>query len=375
MRISIHYIYILLSIILLSTPLYASTDKIAKQRSLIATLEKQIAGSEQEVAKLRRDRAANEVTVKKLASQIETRNRLLSAQQAEVAVLRGEISTADLNISSLSKQLGEERVYYSQMVREAYRSYSSHNTLTYLFTATDFQDMARRVANLRAVSQMRERRIERVDSLTKAIGSQRDQLVERKGELDRVVADLKRQKQSLESDQRSARASISKMSAKEREVLKQSVLQQKQRASAIKELQKLIKDNEAGASFTTKIRGLKLPVQGGRVKQYKDNMAEIVGLKGAKISAVYEGKVVDVRRNRITGKYDVYIAHGEYITSYAGLSEVSVAKDALVLRDSVIGVIGEAVDIITMQSEHKIVFGVYPPTSNVTMKASTIFSK
>ncbi|WP_279057433.1 hypothetical protein [Alistipes communis] len=36
--------------------------------------------------------------------------------------------------------------------------------------------------------------------------------------------------------------------------------------------------------------------------------------------------MVDVKRNRITNRFDVYIAHGQYITSYANLNSVSVAK-------------------------------------------------
>ena len=38
----------------------------------------------------------------------------------------------------------------------------------------------------------------------------------------------------------------------------------------------------------------------GRVKRYKENMAEITGPKGAHVISIYDGKVVDVKRNRIT---------------------------------------------------------------------------
>ena len=68
------------------------------------------------------------------------------------------------------------------------------------------------------------------------------------------------------------------------------------------------------------------------MKRYRDNMAEITGPKGARITAIYEGKVVDVKRNRITNRFDVYIAHGQYITSYANLNSVSVAKGQTVAK-------------------------------------------
>ena len=104
------------------------------------------------------------------------------------------------------------------------------------------------------------------------------------------------------------------------------------------------------------------------MKRYRDNMAEITGPKGARITAIYEGKVVDVKRNRITNRFDVYIAHGQYITSYANLNSVSVAKGQTVAKNS-------AVDIQTMKTEYRLVFGIYPPAGAKKMRASDCFRK
>ena len=90
------------------------------------------------------------------------------------------------------------------------------------------------------------------------------------------------------------------MTAREKAVLREKDRQEEQLDTAIAELQKLTKGNKAGASFSTRTSNLNLPVEGGRVKRYRDNMAEITGPKGARITAIYEGKVVDVKRNRIT---------------------------------------------------------------------------
>jgi len=85
--------------------------------------------------------------------------------------------------------------------------------------------------------------------------------------------------------------------------------------------------------------------------------------------------VVDVKRNRITNRFDVYIAHGQYITSYANLNSVSVAKGQTVAKNSAIGVIGPAVDIQTMKTEYRLVFGIYPPAGAKKMRASDCFRK
>ena len=236
-------------------------------------------------------------------------------------------------------------------------------------------DMARRVSNMRAVALLREQYIREIDSLSNQLSVERSDLQIKQTELTRIVRSLESQRTKLQRDVNSARANIRTMSTKERNELREKELRKKQLSNAVLELQKLIKNNQAGASFSNKTSNLNLPVVGGRVKLYKDNMAEVVGAAGAKVVAIYDGKVVDVRVNRITNKIDLYIAHGEYITSYSGLESVSVAKDTLVKSNSVVGVIGESIDIITLQSEHKIVFGIYPPAGKPRVSAKSVFTK
>ena len=114
---------------------------------------------------------------------------------------------------------------------------------------------------------------------------------------------------------------------------------------------------------------------GGRVRRYKGNMAEISGPKEAQVISIYDGKVVETKRNRITGKYEVFIAHGEYITSYANLGSVCVGKGQKIARNQQIGTIGSSVDFETMQTEYRIVFGIYPPDPKQTMRAENCFRR
>ena len=144
---------------------------------------------------------------------------------------------------------------------------------------------------------------------------------------------------------------------------------------AIDELRRLTKGNKEGASFSKLTSNLNLPVVGGTVRKYKGNMAEIVGRRDAAVNTIYAGKVLDIKRNRITNKYDVYVAHGEYISTYANLSEVCVAKDAKVAKNQRIGTIGSSVNLTSMEMEYKMVFGIYSPNPNEVMQASQCFKK
>ncbi|MFR9669466.1 MAG: peptidoglycan DD-metalloendopeptidase family protein [Rikenellaceae bacterium] len=362
-------------IVAIALPISAQSDKIAVQRAKIATLEKQIAQSQSEAEKLRKSRSAHESQVRSLANQIEQRNQLIRVQQGQINILNDDIKLCNHNLDSLEVLFSQQRDAYSSMVRDAYRTYRQNTILSYIFTSEDFSDLSRRLVYVRSVARIRSERIERIRELSHEMEQQRDRLENSSQELTSTVDKLAKQRVNLEHNISSARSSISQMSRQEKQALAASQLKQKQLDSAISELQKMVKGNQQGASFSNKTSNLNLPVVGGKVKRYMDNMAEIVGSQGSKVISIYEGKVVEVKQNRITGNYDVYVAHGEYITTYAGLSAVMVSKGSSVTRNAALGVVGTAIDLTTMNSEYKIVFGIYPPNASTKMKASDCFKK
>ncbi len=368
---------LLLTLILATDSLQAQTDqkKIADQKRKIETLERQIADREREISSLKKGRSTAEERARKLARQIETRNTLLNETEAEERDLKRETAAADSSARTLAASLELHRERYAGMVREAWRNYRHNNYLSYLFASEDFADVARRIANLREVASLRERQMKVIDSLKAQTAKQQALLEHRRHALDSVQESLQKQKKRLQEDAAEARASVKQLSKKEQSALKKKVEQERLLDDAIAELRKLTKGNKQGASFSKSTSNLNLPVAGGKVKKYMGNMAEISGPKGAEIRAIYEGKVVDVKRNRITGKYDVYVAHGEYITSYANLSAVVVERDSSVKRNQKIGTIGSSVDVITMQNEYTLVFGIYPPDPKQKMLASDCFRK
>ena len=368
----------ILTLFLLFAALAASAQadrKIEQQKRVIAALEQKIAAEEREISKLKEGRAATEVRVRRLARQIDSRNQLLEETEKQARLLRGEIDRTDSVAGDLGRSLDRNRTQYAEMVREAYRNYRHNNYLTYIFSSRDFADMARKITNLREVASMRERKLQDIAALSKQVAEEKELLDRRKRSLDSVTLKLKAQKQKLERDARNARTSIRQLSQKEKTALQRKISQEQQLDVAIGELRKLTKGNKEGDSFSTKTKGLRLPVTAGRVKRYKENMAEITGPKGAHVISIYDGKVVDVKRNRITNKYDVYVAHGEYITSYANMGSICVEKGQKVARNAQLGTIGSAVNIMTMETEYKLVFGIYPPNPGQKLRAENCFKK
>lgn len=349
--------------------------RIAEQKRIIAELEEQVKQDEKRLSEIKKDKSTALKRVNSITSQINSRNTLLNRTEKEINSIEKNIENNNKMITLTSQKLAEERDKYAEMVRETYRNHKQNNYITYILASKSFSDVSRRIANIRAVASLRAERMRRIDSLNQQLGEQQLSLSERKHSLDSVQRKAEAQKLKLQSDVKAAKQAMNQLSSKERAALKDKMESEERLDAAINELRKLTKGNTEGASFSRNTTNLNLPVDGGRVRRYKGNMAEIISAKGATVRSIYDGKVVEVKRNRINGKYDVFVAHGEYITSYANLDDVSVEKGQKVAKNSRLGEVGASVNITTMESEYKLVFGIYSPNPKEVMRAADCFKK
>ena len=371
----------LLMALLAALPLFAVAQsaeekaRIAEQRRLVEQLEKEVEASEKALSAIKKDKSTAQQRVKSITRQINSRNQLLTRTEREIGSIERNITLNDSLIAQTDRQIIMERERYAEMVREAHRNYKQNNYITYLLASKSFTDAARRIANIRAMATLRAERLHRIDSLAVALNTQQEELTQRRHALDSVRGKAEAQRKKLQGDVRSAEQAMKQLTSREQKALREQMENEERLDAAIDALRRLTKGNTEGASFSRSTSNLNLPVVGGRVKEYKGNMAVVTGAKGAAVRSIYDGKVVEVRRNRISGKYDVFVAHGEYITSYAGLDNVTVAKDAKVAKNGTIGTIGASVNLTSMQPEYRIVFGIYSPNPKETMRAADCFNK
>ena len=349
--------------------------RIAEQRRIIEQLERELEEDEKNLKSIKKDKSTAQQRVRNITRQINSRNQLLNRTEREIGSIERSISRNDSLLRQTEQSYATERERYAEMVREAYRNHKQNNYITYLLASENFNDAARRIANIRAIATLREERLHRMDSLSKALDEQQKSLSARRQSLDSVQRKAEAQRKKLQSDVTSAKKTMSQLSKREQAALKEKMESEERLDAAIDALRKLTKGNKEGASFSRSTSNLNLPVVDGRVREYKGNMAEIVGAKGADVRSIYDGKVVEVRRNRITGKYDVFVAHGEYITSYANLDNVVVRKEQKIAKNGVLGEVGASVNLTTMKTEYKMVFGIYSPNPKEVMRAANCFKK
>ena len=376
-------IYMLIVALLMALPQCVMSQKqtaeekarIAEQRRIVEQLEKELEEDEKRLNSIKKDKSTAQQRVRSITKQINSRNQLLNRTEREIGSIERSIVKNDSLLSQTQRRYDTERENYAEMVREAYRNYKQNNYITYILASESFTDAARRIANIRAMAVLREERLLRMDSLAKSIEEQQASLTERRRTLDDVQRKAEAQRKKLQGDVSSAKKAMSQLSKREQAALKEKMASEERLDAAIDALRKLTKGNSVGASFSRTTSNLNLPVVGGRVREYKGNMAEIIGAKGADVRSIYEGKVVEVRRNRISGKYDVFVAHGEYITSYANLDNVVVRKDQKIEKNGTLGEVGASVNLTTMNTEYKMVFGIYSPNPKEVLRAANCFKK
>ena len=349
--------------------------RIKEQRKVVEELEEQLAKDELRLKEIKEDKSNALKRMQTITKQINSRNTLLTRTEGEIISIEKNIALTDSKIEQTKEEYDTEREKYAEMVREAYRNYKQNNYATYILASDNFTDIARRIANIRAVASLRAARLHRIDSLGKVLVVEQAELAERRHTLDSVQRKAEEQRNKLQKDVKSAQRTMNQLSSKEQAALRDKMEVEERLDAAIDALRKLTKGNKEGDSFSRTTTNLNLPVDGGTVRRYKGNMAEIVGRKGATVRSIYDGKVVEVKRNRISGQYDVFVAHGEYITSYANLESVVVQKDAKIGKNKALGVIGSSVNLTTMEPEHKMVFGIYSPKPTETMRAADCFKK
>lgn len=365
---------LILTLLYFIAPIAAQNKKIDQQKKVIAQLEQNIAKEEKQLARLKRDKASAEQQIESLTRQIEERNALIKETEEQIKELTVEVEASEARLEQLGVQHQELEESVGEIVRTAYRNYRYQNHLTYIFSAKSFTELAHRIAFLRVATLYRRTQIADVLSVRSDVQAEHNTLTKRRTELSKTKRQLDKQRTKLQSNIKEAKREIGKMSDKQKKIMRAKMNHEEQLNSAIKELRKLIKGNKTGGSFSKKLTGLKLPVENGKVKGYpNENMAEILGAEGAAVYSVYEGKVVEITLNKGNKKYDVYIAHGEYLTSYAGLSEVKVEKGATVKTNEHIGTIGKAINISTFELEYRIIFSIYAPSPDVTMSAAACF--
>ncbi|MDE6861617.1 MAG: peptidoglycan DD-metalloendopeptidase family protein [Alistipes sp.] len=349
-----------------------SKSAVEKQRAKVESYKRDLEQCKRRMKEIIASKSSASRQIEQLRTQMNLRNNLIHETEEEMRLLQQQIDNSDSVATVLGAEIERNRAIYAEMVREAWRNYRQNNYTTYLFSARGVSDAARRTANIRRIAEMRAQKVDEIASQEQELGEYRAELNRRKHELDSVSLSLASERNALRQDISDVRSRLNKLSANEKKTLSEQNSYQKRLDAAAEELRRLTKGNTEGASFTDKTSNLNLPVEGGSVMRYSNNVAYVKGRKGAKVVSIYDGKVVKIDRDN-TNRFSVFVAHGGYISTYVHLGSVCVAEGDKIKKNQQIGTVGIGIDDEGRESIY-MNFALYNP-SGKKLNAANCFKK
>lgn len=352
----------------------ATKDKEKLQRTK-QKLEEEIRYTNDQLEKTQKNKQTSLNKLLLLSKQIKSREALIDAINRELNDVQVKISVENLQIDRMSKQLQELKSEYARMIYYAYRTMNGQNKLMFIFSARDFNQAYQRLKYYQQYAAYRRRQAERIESTQTAINRQRKELEDIKNQKLSLVESQQIEKQKLDREKTEKAKAVREFSSKEKQLL--ATLRTKQKAADRLEfaIEKLIADEiraseerlrksaagenrsanaskttgnrstmaltprekELSSSFSANRGRLPWPCDRGFISgsfgehahpvleyvKVKNNGIDIMTERGSQVKSVFNGRVSRVlslpNLNRV-----VIIRHGEYLTVYSNLGEVSV---------------------------------------------------
>lgn len=362
------YLLFMIALSFYNNSTYAQT--INSLEGEISTYKKRI----EEAEKMLKTKGSQEQdNLQKLAlirSQINNRENIVKNMNKQSSILDTRIKTNAKNITTLTSEQKELRDEYSEMMVKGYKNFLFNNSLTFLFSAKDFNDLQIRLFYLRKYSNMRYELSVELDEKARKIENLNDSLSVKKREYEALAAKTKKEITSLNDDTKRYNSVLSTLSKDKNKLLTeikqnqqniknlQNRIQQIIAEEARKEKERLAKLTQANmekhmASSTAfaKYQGkLIWPTEKGVISERFGKHAHplqsnlTVDNKGlnfqvpnnSPIKAVFAGVVTKIFFFQGINN-SIMIKHGDYYTTYSGLTDVNVSVGDTVILGQEIG--------------------------------------
>jgi len=378
-------------ILFVSFVLYCNAQTSDQLKVNKKNLEAEIADTKKLLQETQKKENTSLQQISLLRKQISNREKLITELNTQIFNFEIEL---DLNLKlsqSLDKKLEYMKADYERIVYLAFKNRRMIDKITFLFSADDFSQMYRRMKFFTIFSDNIKRQAEEIKKTQQEIAEKNAKILSIKEEKLALLDNKEKEIVSLEKDRTAKTKTLDELKKKEKQLaseLKVKQTKQKEIEAAIKKAieQEILAANKkkaekggtaAGTASTKKPSSTvleytpeekatsnsfsgnkgKLPwpvAKGATINsfgKYKNPdvpsvMMESKGIDilvepNTQVRAVYEGVVYGILDMGSVGKV-VIIRHGEYITVYQGLADVSVKKDDKVTSKQNIGTVGKS---------------------------------
>ena len=315
--------------------------------------------------------------LKDLKDKIKTRERLITSITNESNELGNEIYLNQLEINQNNRDLKTLKKEYAEMIFKSYKSKSQNSRVMFLLSSENFYQGYKRFQYMKQYTSFRKKQGEKIQQKTIELQVLTDTLSLKKELKQHLLTEKKEEQLVVEKEKREQENLLTTVKKKESKYRKQIRKFQREEARIDALIDKAIRaaiaasNKKAGAKssnnavfkltaeakvlaskFTSNKGKLPWPVEKGYVSTYygrqphpivktatiQSNGVRITTNKGSKARVVFEGTVLQVQVMSGNRKA-VLIQHGNYITVYKNLENVSVRKGDKVKTKQIIGTI------------------------------------
>jgi septal ring factor EnvC (AmiA/AmiB activator) len=355
-------------------------------------LHKDIEYTNKLLSQTRKNKSASLNQLITLNKKITYRSELIGTIHTEINTVDQQITYTNSQIDSILGRLDELKKHYADLLYFAYKNQGAFSKLSFIFSASDFNQAYQRLKYLQQLSSYRVHQRNLIRELADSLRGKKDNLAGVRTEKSQLLTVQQKEKKNLDKEKNEQIAMVNTLSGKEKKL--KADLKDKQKLEA--KLNKLIENairkeiesaqlaakKKAQSTMTASVnkkktkveskpyvlsatpetiklsndfennRGkLPWPVEQGFISSsygrhahpvWKDVVVNNSGVdinssKGAKVRTIFEGKVTKVIV--IMNKYAVIVQHGEYFTVYSNLQDVSVKSGDMITIKQVIGTV------------------------------------
>ncbi|TSA24701.1 MAG: hypothetical protein D4R67_11360 [Bacteroidetes bacterium] len=300
-----------------------------------------------------------------LSSRIRKREALINTISKEISEVDRKLTEDQRLIDQQSRELKALKDEYARMIYYAYKIMKVQNRLVFIFSANDFNQAYQRLKYYQQYAAYRRKQADRIREAQVALSLQMHSLEETRAEKLKLAESESVEKSKLDREKQQKDQTVQELSRQEKQLL--ATLRTKQQAlNKLKaEIERIVAEeararaSDAGikaadmrlsSSFAANKGRLPWPTDQGVVTstfgehphpvlkyvKVNNNGIDIMVSQSAPVKAVFNGVVTKVltipNLNRV-----VMLRHGEYLTVYSDLDEVSVTNGQNVVTGQVIG--------------------------------------
>lgn len=308
--------------------------------------------------------------LKLVGTKLVNRQEIVREIETEIGSVSNELQVKSVQVAALQKRYDELKRSYSALIRISYKNYRNNSFLSFVFSARDFTDAARRIYYVKRIGVEIQKKADELKKLSTELTVEAATLNDRKNELSGLQQQRTTEVAQLEEERGQLKKTQDALKGREKQLLAEAEKRRRQLAELEKQLKRAVDEDvrktsgkgDGGAvanspltaQFAAKRGKLLRPVDGVVVDRYglhdhptqkgvkiNNKGVNIAAKAGNQVQCVFGGEVRKVFFFQGLGN-SVMVRHGAYLTIYANLESVFVREGEKLMEGSPVGSVAQA---------------------------------